>query len=105
MAPAAGCYLVFLFVNFGPRGTFGAPAVGYCLVFLFVNPRPRGTLGLQLTGIVSVNFGPRRTLGLQLSGIVWSMSGLSVYQFRASRDSGAQAVWFCLVFLSVNFEP
>ena len=33
------------------RRDSGAPAVGYCLVFLPVDFGPRGTLGLQLSGI------------------------------------------------------
>ena len=65
----------------------------------------------------------RRTIALQLSGIVcfcclailgleehWGsscrvLSGFVVLQFRASKDTGARAVGFCVVFLSGNFGP
>ena len=69
------------------------------------------------------NFGPRGILGPQLSSIVWSLclaimglegfwgssyqlvSDLYVFEFRASRDSGAPTIEHCLVFLYVNFGP
>ena len=33
------------------------------------------------------------------------MSEIFVCEFRASRDSGAPAVGYCLVFFTVNFRP
>jgi len=33
------------------------------------------------------------------------LSGVFVRQFRASRNTGAPAVGYCLVFLSCNFGP
>ena len=72
---------------------------------------------------MSVNSRTRRSPILQLSGIAWSfclqisglkgcsgsscqaLFGLSVCQFRASRDSGASAVEYCRVFLYLHFGP
>ena len=81
------------------------PAVRYCLYFLSDNFRPRGTLRLQLSSIIC-------SFDLSLAGLEgrWGpscrvLSVLSVYQVRASKDTGAQAFGYCLFFLSVNCRP
>ena len=82
-----------------------APAVGDCLVFLFVNFGPRGILWLQLSRIiwffcVSVS-GLRGYSGASSRGLF----GRSSCRFRASGGTLAPGVGDCLVFLSINFGP
>ena len=126
-----GHCLLFLSANFDCQsrasGDSGAPAVGYCLCFLSVDFEPQGILRFQLSGILCAFclsiLGFRGFWGsgcrvlsvlfcLPISGLggFWGsscriLSVLFVCQFRASRDSGAPAVRYCLFFLSVKFGP
>ena len=95
---------LFVF-QFWASGDSLARAVVYCLIFLSFNFGPQRTFWLQLSGIV-------RSLRLSISGLrelsgssCRVLSDLCVCEFRASGDSLAPAVVYCLVFLSVNFGP
>ena len=84
---------------------FLVSAISYCLNFLSFEFGPLGTLWLQLSGVVS-------SFRLSISGLkVLSgsrcrlLSGLSVCQFQASRNSRTPTFGHSLVFLSFNSGP
>ena len=104
-APAGGHGPLFLVCSFLASRHPGAQAVGCCLSAAPARCRPRGILGLQLPGIVCCSclflFVLHEIPRLQLSGDFCSF-GCS---FPASRDPGAPAVGYSMLYLSVSFRP
>ena len=84
---------------------WGPSAVGYWLFFLSVDFGPQEILGLQLSGIVCSFCLSIPGLGGFWGSSCRELSVRFVCQFRASGDSGAPPVRYCLFFLFVNFGP